>query len=557
MIRGLLLVGLAAPWSGEEPLYFAAPGGPQLYVMQDARLPIVCALVWFPFGPADELPEERGMSAATAAMLEQRGEGLAPLRRAQVLPDAIGMEWLFPAGEWRTRLQALWNVDIGAAAPEGRAAPSSTGPDWLDESTWNAAIRELFGEHPYAWALSSEGVAAATRRFDHSRFGRRCGIWFIFGDVPPEDVQRLFATTDWGPPQAAPAARQRASLPPAGERIALDHQTNAWCVMWLTPAPYLLGEPAVSALVHRLTNPIDGLLTAKLAPMGLEARAWRGAWRDAGIVALGIAPVNSHPTTSPVAVEALVRAALAEAMSERISLPALQRCVQMALADARARRAAFEHRAADWAWGRIVGGDVLLYADELDRIEAVRPFDLREAASRLSAARRVVVLPADWKPFSPARKALPAESAKALIGARVWESSLRPAAPESAMARDGVSLRSWQVHTDWAVVRMTGPAGDGGSWGDWSLPRLDDFITSRGLRSRTSGLAHWIEGPPNLLPQMFELQLIRARVLAEAHPAASPRDLELEAVTPLEAEVVQRLVRAAIRDVSIMPPTAP
>lgn len=501
-------------------------------------------------------------------------------------------------------------VDVSSAEREGFGVacdaalwPAATrGELGLSQRTWSRILAALFAGHPYSHAPAPGSAAASDRVAPRAAAGRRAvaaedeGVanrvllrsefdarWlvsgnatlFIVGDVDRDatlaQARESLAPLAWRePPRRAFVDR------PIADTIGIDDAdlpADGVVLAFLTPAWGYAENATLDVLMHRLCNPVDGVLARRLAALGAPPPRWaRFAWRDAGVLLLVLRPPldgdaghdgatpGTRSVTRPAGdadLAALLRECLTRVGEPSASEVELRRARALAARDVREARARFR----DYAWRlaahEIIGGDLLQADFEAAHVARVAAGDLRAAAERLAETRCIVVTgrardagaadvtspgaapsEADGAAQRDADRALsPMETLRRLAAAGA--SDLELASP--TLVTTDASERGWRLRVAAMPRASTGcvalhlPAVSAAAaarlpeagCASRSAAELRDYFTYHGLSWRVwpalDGSTVVMDGPPERVAQMSELLaelVVRPNVDAKAIAAA-------------------------------------
>jgi hypothetical protein len=291
--------------------------------------------------------------------------------------------------------------------------------------------------------------------------------------------------------------------------------------------------------MHALCNPVDGTLALRLREAELgEPRFERFAWYEAGLLRLSV----DAPPDRVDEVERIVRETLEGAKTAIASVTQVNRAAAAMRRRLYEQTGTFRERALRLGAHQIIGGDLLLAAQERMRMDRVSVGDMQKAAAMLADRRRVVLrrtVASRKAPtlssvgaIAPAQPVLlDAAEALSLLG-EFRETGQAPTAPLSspvhtattrdALGRDGgITVRVFRrPDLPFATVRTTVPIGLAdplaaatsltcGSQRH-TAEQLRDYLSYHGIEMRpfTDGDRHGLvaDGPPSLVPQMVEWQ---------------------------------------------------
>jgi zinc protease len=414
MLTALLALTLLTP-PDAAPEVQRLENGLNVIVIEEHVLPVASVQVWYAVGSADDPPTQPGLIHIAHAVVEHRADAPQRLRslgaryESRTRPDACGFVTLVPASELAAVLEieadrmhtgALTSATLAAACRravhDGRAGLDADLPGR------RALQRAVYADHPCAepggFVASTLADLAPDRVADviERRFAPASATLIIMGDVAPPQVfdlaRRHFGDLPW----QAESHRQRITEPAAGVQVlpaARDSARPGLDLAWATPHAGSPDEIALTVLLHRLGNPVDGPLHERvwqrggyLLPFQLES------WRDGGLLLLAIdqrVEVDITPGADWARqLASAVTAAIEQAAAQPCTPEQLVRARQLALRDWQSRRASTWHRMLDRGRAEASAGDVLLAEWRAARLAQVDVNDLREAARQLAAARR-------------------------------------------------------------------------------------------------------------------------------------------------------------------------
>lgn len=366
--------------------------GLQVIVLRDRTAPAVSVQLWYRVGSADTPPRQGDLCDRVRTVLQRRLDHTAPIPfDGATLRDACYFAALVPAERVGDALRSLTAV-VAATPIDAAEITVAPAPGTL-ESVGQRLVAPLFGERACARTWDTASLSAdAANNFLRGWFVPENGCLIVIGDVVTpaihDEARRLFGDVPWA------EGRRRPPWPvPIEERIDLPADTAAPAgldIAWLTPPANDDQNLVLDVLIQRLCNTVDGPLYRRLTDLGCWPPRWhRAAWRDAGVLKLS---VDRRPD-SAVAPDDVVRAVFAELEGAEEVIAAeieLNRARALAVREVRLRRLDFAARALELGRCELIGGDILLAAWEIPRLQHVNVGDLQKAATLLRNTRTVV-----------------------------------------------------------------------------------------------------------------------------------------------------------------------
>jgi zinc protease len=411
-------------WS-DLPQFDQLPSGLRICVLEDRSLPLVSVQLCFRGGAAADPPDRPGLCHLARTLLAAHGDAALKLQalgaaaRATTERDYVSFESVchprlveqvidIAAARLiactRPRDVFAGTGDISGPPADGdlssalaSASREALGRPRPEGKLERRVLAALFAGHPYddpPWWLGAslqDVTISEVSAFVERWFTPANATLFIIGDVSEAAIRdyakRLLADLPYrdGMRVADPAA-----LPAVPVTLdAIPAASAGSDFVFLTPPLGAFDNAALDVLLHRLCNPVDGLLDMALRRAGLAPPSFRReSWAQCGTLRLSI---DSPGPTADADIEDIVRAAL-HAAAEHAAQPIEHvRARSLAVAAARQRRAAFANRAARLAEFELVAGDILLEGYEIPQIERVSVTDVQTAAQFLLETRRVVV----------------------------------------------------------------------------------------------------------------------------------------------------------------------
>jgi zinc protease len=568
--------------------------GLRVVVVADRTLPLVSVQTWYGVGAADDPAGQAGLCELVREVLEQRviklhGEAAYGAQRvtgalpgacyfaAIGLPKTVGL--LIAEQLEHLRPLVLTDANVAAALVAAKRADGASGLVQCSRG-WGRPVerrllRALFGEETYGRVGQFDAAALASmtpaelQRFVERWFVPANAVLMIVGDVEAEEVLELArgpaGELPWAQPPERPWVTDAALT---GRVIEPGSEPGTLVVAWATPGVRRFENRAIDVLMQRLGNRVDGVLSGRLAGMGLTVRPlWRGVWRGAGVAALEIRAADAESGAAvklreddAKAVEQAVVAALEE-VARGVPTPlALNRARALAERAWLDRYERFGARALGWGRKEVVGGDARLLQYERGELASVGVADLQAAAALLRQGRMVLLTPAD---DVEAGGSTATSGPAAVAGLGVGELGDSRAAGQVVQERPqsgvelimcpipGLSLASVRTLVGWrggapeeALRRL---AEEGG--GEWPRATLEDYLSYRGLDlaacggegdapGSIGGLAS--KGVGEWAPQMVELQGVLLTTLAEAGQVA--RGVRIVVVGDVDVAAVRAAV---------------
>ncbi|MBL8878260.1 MAG: insulinase family protein [Phycisphaerales bacterium] len=588
---------LAAATLAADPRIERFDNGLRVVVIEDHSLPLVSVSLWYGVGSTADSPTQAGLTHIARAALEQREQldlkariagirfysrtqrdaclfqsigptALVPyildLEAARLRPYAISdKKTLSDARNYaliQSQNQRTLENEFLAHPTVGRIDPLSAATRDaipLDEPTAQRLLTSLFDGHPYS--RPPMFVADRLADVDRATLNEHLAQWFvpanatliIQGDVEPivalEGVRQRCEELAWcDVPRLA--SRDRPKIETL--RIAARGDTKGLAIAWWLPGWVLPENVGAHALLHRLCNPVDGPLAARLTAAGCDPPRWDILnFREAGAAVLFI-PFSERLSIQPTveAIEGLVREELLAASNASADVAALHRAKALAMHDLQVTREGLRTRARLFGAYDQIAGDLFLAEFDQRRIERLTPAAMRAAAEHLIETRTVVMRVSrgspdhspsapqaakpgsEWTPawrktdaaeYGIARlhdtkpSALPARQRREVNAFTTLDLVTIPGlATTSVMTLLPASVAP-RVVLEAAVARENGPC---------SQSRLRDLLsyrrwTLRIVRTEASvGLSS--EGPSQDWPQLIELHAELVRPLAEITPPA-------------------------------------
>lgn len=470
-----------------------------------------------------------------------------------------------PAANWFYPL-----TEPGAAHREGWPTPAS--------------MRALFQGTPDAPADARRERALAQVRLEDVRewaaeqFTASDAFVLIVGDIEPthtiEAVRQALGTLPW-----RERHKQQEARPAAGGSLTAECPAAASGLemAWVTPPAGALRNVALDVLMHYLCSPAVGPLSARLERAGLGGAEWtRRAFRSAGLLALGVGPLDAQTVSDPKASIAeaarIVEEELQCAAARPLAALDLVRARELAASHLRFERRTLAGRGRVLADCEGLGGDLLLSEFLLPRTLAVTAGEVQEAAASLLQARRVTTRLVAKEDADTERDAAAAAPAIASLSPceflervsprqspghdRAAASSRAPAQPTRDIRRtafeNGLVLRVVAApESELAAVqivavgkRMGRARSDFRLPAGWTSEELRDFYALRGLYSRAGHdrVRHFfrIVGPRDALPGVMELMAPTVRSLSVAQVGL--RGVILDVVGEVDAAAIERQV---------------
>jgi zinc protease len=413
--------------TGPDVGHFKLANGLEVVVIPDHRAPVVTHMIWYRVGSADEDAGKSGI-AHFLEHLMFKGTAKNPAGKfSQVLATIGAQENAFTSQDYTAyfqraarehlpdlmafeadRMTGLVLTDDTVASErdvvleERRSRTDSDPAARLSE----AAQAALFVNHPYGrpiigWeheirALNREDALAFYRRF----YAPNNAILVVAGDVKADEVRRL-ADQTFGRIAARSGIKARTRpLEPnlmAHRRVVLADarvQQPQISRSYLVPA-YRLAKPgeaeALDVLAHILgSGSLSRLYRTLVVEKGVAANA--GSWYSGTALDTGRFGVYASPRPG-VTLEVLeieVDAVIARIAGEGVNAPELERAKTRLIADTVYAQDSQSHLARMYGAGLAVG----LTIDEIktwpDRVRAVTPDAVRDAARRWLDLQRAV-----------------------------------------------------------------------------------------------------------------------------------------------------------------------
>jgi len=410
-----LLIGAAVGL--QAPEFQRLPNGLRLAVIEDHSLPLVSVQVWYRVGSAVDDPRHPGLCHIARTVLENRRDAALRLRAAGVrtdagtLRDACFFHSVLPPEllAWVLGIEAERMKPAATTAEELRmamaAAARSSGSHVAGElpTVERRLLAAMFPDHPYMHP--SELVADSWRDapvpevndFLQRRFTAANATVLIVGDIQMsaalELARRHFESLPTSAAERPPDVRQPGSetirLPPVAAEVAgID-------MAWLAPSAMAADSLALSVLMQRLCNPVDGPLYRRLGELGCLAPRWRhDRWRSASLVSLHIDWVGDESAAdgpTPQRVEKIVREELRRVVDAVPTEIELGRARSLAARELRRLRAAFGDRVLNLGWQEHVAGDILRADFDVPYVERLTVGQLQRAAAELLETRTVIL----------------------------------------------------------------------------------------------------------------------------------------------------------------------
>lgn len=557
-----------------EPRVERLPNDLRVVLAPDARLPLVSLQLWL---RTDDTRESGSAPVATRMVSELlllrlradpelSARGIEP--EASVHVDALALHLLVPADRRLpanaadaarcipSAIDAFAQVlDPSAFTSEELAAARSAIEDEravaerLSTEVPATVLNALFPEHPYARLKqesppSAEAMSALLRRITTPANA----TVVVVGDFHAAHV--LPAIRERFRPLRGPPSPSAAYYPsPEPTRLFLTVHTAAgpqFSVHWHIPPAGTFENVLAPALMHRLCNPIDGLVARNPSMPTAQPPRWRvHGFRGGGVLSLEI-PLAAD--TRPAQCDEL-RNRLTTGIDTALESAAMQppdpiewnRARALAAAKVRESRSDFTRLARAVGWYSVVAGSPALIDWTLPRIASATAHDLMALAEQLRQSRRVAVLDegvatsdARRSESAPTSRKLTAPTANALVTSPFFPGVRPPSETVSRCILGRVRVATLNLRGfDWLEARariLPGPATDHLAnqaerslrTSNFDAGQLRDYLSYHGLRLRVCPRAGGVElrgsGPTAKLPQLLEILGHVVQYTAEQHP---------------------------------------
>ncbi len=403
--------------------------GLRVVIIEERDRPIVSVQLWVHAGSALDESGRPGLAHLVRVLLEHREDAALRIRsaggrfRAATHRDGLLFSTLIAADlldpvlaiEAR-RVQPLVPTpdEVRDAVALARLGCEHERSDAAHDPPGDAPARALlaaaYAGHPYGRAPEAAGGEVVFTPDEVSTFlARWCApgnaTLLIVGDVLApaalESVRRHFGSVGWRDTPRQPDVPATADGSVGAE--VTDAARAGVDFAWVTPPWGFVENAWVRVLMTRLCDERDGPLAARLARLGASPPRWGlCAWRHGGLLWLRVdGAAELHGVIVQAVDQALSGAGSipAEAAASRpargdagadAEIVGLRRARALAAAAYRAATSDPMDRAVGLALQEVLGGDALLEAYELPRIERTNPASLRAAARMLAQGRRVV-----------------------------------------------------------------------------------------------------------------------------------------------------------------------
>ncbi|MFO0838974.1 MAG: insulinase family protein [Phycisphaerae bacterium] len=406
------------------PRFEKLENGLRVCVVEDHAAPLVSVQLWFGVGSAADAADRPGLIHLARSVLEHRDQAALTLRAAGVEFDSRTLRdaCYFSSTAPRTYLDFLLQTEstrlrgrpvtgdelkhalkaartsarnsvrddlrgLNAARPAFTLPLRSRGGVFLPDGDYQILLATLLGDDPAARPPGE--IARVFSAIEPAECDDVLGRWFVpgnatlfvIGDISIEAATaRVRANFEWLPWREAPARRPTARFERRAVRLMREiGGQRVITVAWTAPPLAQLENAALDVLMHRLCNPVDGVIAARWEHLG---------WRDGGLMVL---QVNGRENADVVA-------ALEKLATEPADAIAHDRARRLAALDVRTQSAAFRDRAGHLAELEMIGGDILLSDSELGRIAHVSVDDVRHAARRAAETLREATQIDDTQP---------------------------------------------------------------------------------------------------------------------------------------------------------------
>lgn len=424
-----LALVLLAYGQDDAPRVERLDNGLRVVAIESHDAPVVCVNLWVQAGAALDEPGRPGLAHTVRVLVEHRDDAALRIRAAGgrfcaatfrdgllfsslVAPDlvdyvlAIEADRLTPLPPSREAVQDAI-VSARRSCDDVAAFAFDSPPN---DGAGRLLTAAAYADHPYGrppWdcggaAFTPDEVAAFLARW----FAPTNATLFIIGDMSAaaavDAARRHFGRIPWRDsprqPELPPVPDGSLTVEcPGAPRGGVDFA-------WVTPPWGFVENAWIDVLMQRLLNDVDGRLSAPLAAIASGPPAWgRTAWRGGGLLWLRIdAPPANHAAVERAVANALEAArqpgptppeGVPDAVARDVDaeVVGLLRAKAMAAAAVARAKSDAPERAAWLTLHEVLGGDALLDAYDLPRIERTNPAALNAAAELLSNARRVVL----------------------------------------------------------------------------------------------------------------------------------------------------------------------
>jgi zinc protease len=411
----------AAPASPNAPRMIVLRNGVRALLAPDARAAAVDVAVWCEAGVRYERPGNRGISSL---VMHLSGYGAAPggedeLRRliegaggnsvsytnadftcfSHTVPRAaLELAVRLEAGRFGLRTtQRMLDQARVAVREENRARAASN----LLEPGFQRLYATVFPAHPYRWPVfgSDQDVSRITvgdcEQFLRGRYTPDHILLTVVGDFDPD--QASDALRRWFEPLRGRGERATtvAEPQPRGERRAAAHGDVAVPVLivgWRAPAGASGDAPALDVLSVLLSAKSAGRLNRRLVSGDQASRfaqTGRDGRRDGTMFWAAAAPRSERDTA---AFERALVGEIEKLATEPVSGEELDRARRQLEVALLLGRQTARDRGQALGTSQIITGDWSSADRQLERLRALTPADLQQAAARiLTPARRTVV----------------------------------------------------------------------------------------------------------------------------------------------------------------------
>jgi zinc protease len=445
----LLIVCLAAPGAHAAATEFALDNGMKVIVKPDRRAPVVVSQVWYRVGSSYEPDGLTGISHALEHMMFKGTEKLGPGQFSRTISALGGDENAFTGRDYTAyfetlaaehletalRLEAdrmrdlLLDADefareIEVVKEERRLRtedrPSGKVFEQFSAVAWRASPyrNPVIGWMNDLDHLTIDDLAAWYRR----HYAPNNAILVVVGDVEPDAVHTL-AQRHFGPlqPSELEPMKPAAEPPQSGEtRVTVRAPAKQPYVLmgYKSPVVGRADEDWEPYALYVLSSILDGGESARLSrelvrdkAIAASAGADYSAYsRLDNMFLLSATPTDGH---SVAQVEQALREQVRRLREELVDPDELQRVVTQAVASKVYEADSLFYQAMEIGLLETIGLDWRLAGEEIKRLRAVTPEQVREVAQRYLVDDNLTVAVLDPLPIDQA-----AERPRAVVGGR-------------------------------------------------------------------------------------------------------------------------------------------
>jgi zinc protease len=405
---------------------FTLRNGMEVVVIPNHRVPAVSHAVWYRVGAADDPAGSSGAAHFLEHMMFRGTRGIAPGQYSKIIEEYGGRQNAFTSSDYTAYFQNIAKEHLPLVMKleaERMQGASISAEQFMNEQKVIAAERRqqvetnpssrlreqmeaaLFLNHPYGrpvigWMPEIQAMTAPTLRAFYQRYYNPSNaILVVAGDVSSLEVRRLAQRYYGALNGGKPVARARPAEP-EGEAIRSivmhDAQVRQpiWSRLYLAPSHHRGHKEDVYPLLvmsEILGSERTGRLYRALVverKLAVEA----GAYYDDMVVDDGTFGIQAVPRdASAIAEVASVVDAQLKALTEApVSAEELQLAQNRLIAEATYVREGIFNLARVVGTAYAVGLDATYITGWADRIRAVTPEQIRQAAQRLFDERRSV-----------------------------------------------------------------------------------------------------------------------------------------------------------------------